>query len=120
MTRKKKGLGDTIEAITKATGIKTIVKFIAGEDCGCEKRKAKLNELFPYKKSNCLTEESYNYLDAFLKLNKTKTNPIEQNELLVIYNATFNTNVGQTNCDSCWIDMINELKQVYETYNISE
>ena len=120
MARRKQGLGDTIEAITEATGIKAIVKFIAGEDCGCNERKAKLNKAFPYKKANCLTEGNYSYLDAFFKANKKQLNPIEQVELLAIYNTTFNTNVGQTSCDSCWIDMVNELKQVYETYIISE
>jgi hypothetical protein len=48
---KSKGLGDTIEKITKATGIKKVVKKISevtGKDCGCAKRQDKLNELFPY------------------------------------------------------------------------
>ena len=44
------GLGDTVEKITKATGIKKAVKFLAGEDCGCDERKEKLNEMFRYKK----------------------------------------------------------------------
>jgi len=43
------GLGDTIEMITKLTGIKQIVKTIVGDDCGCNKRKDKLNDKFPYK-----------------------------------------------------------------------
>ena len=50
---KSKGLGDTIEKITKATGIKNIVDKVnklRGKDCGCKKRKSKLNKLFPYKK----------------------------------------------------------------------
>jgi hypothetical protein len=50
---KSKGLGDTIEKITTATGIKTIVNKISeatGTDCGCEARKNKLNELVPYNK----------------------------------------------------------------------
>ena len=45
------GLGDTIEKITKATGIKKVVETVSkvtGKDCGCNKRKDKLNELFPY------------------------------------------------------------------------
>jgi hypothetical protein len=116
MARRKKGLGDTIEAITEVTGIKAIVKFIAGDDCNCEERKETLNKLFPYKVTNCLTEENYNYLDTYLKGNKTKPNPIEQIELLAIYSQTFNTKVGQTNCDSCWIDMIEELKKVFNAY----
>jgi hypothetical protein len=49
-----KGLGDTVESITKATGIKTAVerttKAAGIKDCGCNKRKEKLNQMFPYKK----------------------------------------------------------------------
>jgi hypothetical protein len=49
---KSKGLGDTIEKITTATGIKKIVDTVAeatGKDCGCSKRKDTLNRVFPYK-----------------------------------------------------------------------
>jgi hypothetical protein len=35
-------LGDDIEKITKATGIKKVVDKLPG-DCGCGKRKEKLN-----------------------------------------------------------------------------
>ena len=48
-----KGLGDTIEKITNATGIKKVVEAVAkasGKPCGCSKRKDKLNEVFPYTK----------------------------------------------------------------------
>ena len=43
--KKSEGLGDTVEKITKATGIKKLVKFVAGDDCGCEERRKKLNKL---------------------------------------------------------------------------
>ena len=42
-------LGDTIEKITEAIGIKAVVEKVSeitGKDCGCEKRKEKLNKLF--------------------------------------------------------------------------
>jgi hypothetical protein len=48
---KSKGLGDSIEKITKATGIKKVVDAISKttkKDCGCNKRKDTLNRLFPY------------------------------------------------------------------------
>jgi len=51
--KKSKGLGDSIEKITKATGIKKVVDTVAkaaGKDCGCGKRKDALNRLFPYNK----------------------------------------------------------------------
>jgi hypothetical protein len=50
---KSRGLGDTIEKFTKATGIKKVVDTIAkatGKDCGCNKRKDSLNRAFPYDK----------------------------------------------------------------------
>lgn len=47
-----KGLGDTIEKFTEATGIKSVVEWISGStDCGCEERKEWLNEAFPYKEN---------------------------------------------------------------------
>ena len=46
---KSKGLGDTVEKFTKATGIKSLFSKVVGEDCGCEERKNKLNQKFPYK-----------------------------------------------------------------------
>lgn len=39
---RSKGLGDTIEQITKATGIKAVVKIftdITGVDCNCDAKK---------------------------------------------------------------------------------
>ena len=48
---KSRGLGDTIEKITKVTGIKKVVDKISKttkKDCGCKKRKQTLNNMFPY------------------------------------------------------------------------
>jgi len=54
---KSKGLGDSIEKITKSTGIKNLwedifadeIKTTKKECSGCNKRKEHLNKLFPYK-----------------------------------------------------------------------
>ena len=52
--KKSKGLGDTIEKVTKATGLNSLAQMSANllgkKDCGCGKRKDKLNKMFPYKK----------------------------------------------------------------------
>ena len=51
--QKSKGLGDTIEKITTATGIKGAIGAlhkVTQRDCGCNKRKEALNKAFPYKK----------------------------------------------------------------------
>jgi len=50
-SNESKGLGDSIEKITKATGIKKVVEKVTGEkDCGCKKRREALNKRFPYNK----------------------------------------------------------------------
>ena len=53
-SNESKGLGDTVEKITTATGIKTVfkkVREITKKPCGCEKRKDILNKKFPYKRT---------------------------------------------------------------------
>lgn len=48
-----RGLGDSIEKFTKATGIKKVVDSVAkatGKDCGCGRRKDSLNRQFPFGK----------------------------------------------------------------------
>ncbi len=49
---KSRGLGDSIEKFTKATGIKKVVDRVSeglNIPCGCEGRRDALNILFPYK-----------------------------------------------------------------------
>ena len=50
---KSKGLGDSIEKITKATGIKKVVDTVSKitkKSCNCGKRKDTLNRFFSYNK----------------------------------------------------------------------
>ena len=53
MMTKSRGLGDTIAKITKFLFLdvltKKIVKLFGKEDCGCERRRDKLNKVLPYK-----------------------------------------------------------------------
>lgn len=49
---KSRGLGDSIEKFTKATGMKNMVDKVSqglNIPCGCEGRRDALNILFPYK-----------------------------------------------------------------------
>lgn len=47
-----KGLGDTIAKVTHAIGLDVVAEKVAHalgqEDCGCDRRREALNELFPY------------------------------------------------------------------------
>ena len=61
--KKIEGLGDVVEQVTKATGIKAIV----GDCDGCNERKFLLNRIFPFKRvSKAMTDEHKAEFDVFL------------------------------------------------------
>ena len=111
-----KGLGDTVESVLKATGIDKVAKFILGEDCGCDERKEKLNALFPYKKTLCLTENEYEWLKNWIDTKTNQVTPSDQAQILVIYNRIFLQRNEPSNCSSCLKDMVDQLKTVMLTY----
>jgi NAD(P)H-nitrite reductase large subunit len=119
-TKKSKGLGDTVEKITKATGIKKVVDAISeatGIDCGCGERKDLLNKMFPYKQTECINDVDNEWLTNFFSTTNNQLTPKQQNRVTEIYKNVFNENIQPSNCGSCWRDKINELKQVYDTQN---
>ena len=111
-----KGVGDTVAKITKATGVDKLVKFIAGEDCGCDERQVQLNKLFSYKKINCISEDDYTYLNDFINSNPRKVTHNQQVRLIKIHNNVFNTNQRETSCEPCMIGIVNKLKKYLEVY----
>jgi hypothetical protein len=116
--RKKQaeGLGDTVENILEATGIAKVAKWVLGEDCGCEERKQKLNDLWRYTKPECLTEDEYKYLDDFFTNLKSSVSPNQQRELLKIYNRVFKQRMQPTSCGSCVREIVNKLNKLYSIY----
>jgi hypothetical protein len=116
--RKKQaeGLGDTVENILETTGIAKVAKWVLGEDCGCEERKQKLNDLWRYTKPECLTEDEYTYLDEFFKQGINSVAPSTQRELLKIYNRVFKQRMQPTSCGSCLREVVNKLNQLYAIY----
>ena len=114
--RTSRGFGDTVAKFTEATGIDKVVHFIAGEDCGCDKRKEKLNKLFPYKTPECLTEEEHKELTELIPNMRVKVRPSDQLAFLKIYNRVFKTNEQPTSCASCLNDMLRKIKMVYNEY----
>lgn len=111
------GLGDTLEKVFKATGVDKVVKWLAGEDCGCDKRKEKLNKMFPYRKINCLTEDEHEILSTFFKRDSAEISPSDQHELLKIYNRVLNVKQESTSCSSCWRDIVGQLRKIYNEYD---
>ena len=53
--QESEGLGDTIAKFTNATGLDkladAVAKLAGAEDCGCNRRRKKLNKVVPYKKT---------------------------------------------------------------------
>ncbi len=115
-TAANKGLGDVIEAVTEATGIKAAVEALT-DDCGCAARKEALNKLFPNRKLNDLSIEDNEYLTAFFALKQGYVNSKQQKELVAIYNRIFNAKREVSNCSPCVAGMLRELKEIYISAN---
>ena len=104
-----KGLGDTVEKITTATGIKKAVKWIAGDDCGCNERKDKLNKLFPRRKPECLNEDEFELIKMAVDTKKNTFTSQEQEQYKQIYERVFKVKVDCTPCSfrsTVWKDLI--------------
>ena len=122
-TTKSKGLGDDIEKITKATGIKKLVDTFAeitGIDCGCDARKEKLNKLFPRRTQPlCLEEKEYNTLKEFFASFNGREIKEEWQEPLSRVHARVFQHKYYIPC-SCnpreWSTHIADLKKIYGEY----
>ena len=113
------GLGDAIQKVTKATGIEKVVKWIAGEDCGCEERKQKLNELFPIYKPLCLTEDEYKWMTNFRSIKSNTLVDEEARILSSIYTRVFQLRRPYMPCKcdpNAWNELIADLNKIYDTY----
>lgn len=113
------GLGDVVEKITEATGIKKLVKAIVGDDCGCDERKEKFNKAknWRVKRVNCISEEDYKWtVDVSLK-KKSRWKREEIVRLVSVYNSVFNTKIKPSSCSSCVKSYKAKLLQYLEIYN---
>jgi len=99
-----KGLGDIVEDITKATGIKKAVKAIFGDDCGCEERKTNLNNLPKLrtdKAYRCLTEEQYNEYNEYVERRTLKYETADVRMILRLYAHVFAIQHQMPTCKNC-------------------
>lgn len=120
------GLGDVVESITTATGIKAVVEAVADAfdaNCGCDERKEKLNQLVRFKPKDCLTQEEFDFLSEYYNPKTNTLNelvqitPDEQVQFLQIYNRVMPRSRDLTNCGSCFLkDIYRPLSSIYTTY----
>ena len=111
---KSKGLGDTIEKITKATGIDKVAKKVLGDDCGCEKRKKTLNSIFPYSNVRQFTDDELSIYEEILPRIKGTISRQDQALMVKLYNKVFNANKKPSGCGSCVKQTLSKLKMVYK------
>ena len=116
LAAESKGLGDTVEKVLEATGIAKVAKWILGEDCGCDERKAKLNELFPYRQAKCLEQPEYDWLKEWFNRKTEVVKPSEQKMILNIHSRVFGVRNEPTSCASCLMTRVRDLEQVFKTY----
>ena len=114
--RLQKGLGDKIEAITEATGIKAVVNAIT-KDCGCKKRKEVLNANTKYR---LMREPSDDDLHAIYELSiATSFSPDDRVKIAKLRSHLFSIRYSVMNCSSCahiLRKQVNELKVVFDSY----
>lgn len=113
---KSKGLGDTIEKFTEATGIKAVVKAVVGDDCGCDERRDKLNKIFPYSKQpECLDDSELEYLSGGV-LRKNALNHDERIKIAEIHSRVFNHkyDVPCTCSPKIWMQWMRELQYLVD------
>ena len=117
MKEQSKGLGDSIDKFTEKTGIKKLVKKIAGDDCGCEERRKKLNQLFPhFKNIRQFTEDEMKIYEEVIPLiEKTKNITREQKPIInALYKGVFGQNPQWKSCSPCNKRIMDNLKKVYD------
>ena len=112
--KNSKGLGDSIEKALKATGMDKVAKKVLGDDCGCEERKKKLNELFPYKKARQFTNDEMSIYESVLPRIKSTVTREDQAILVKLYNKVFNANKKPSSCGSCVKTTLSQLEKVYK------
>ena len=116
LAAQSEGLGDTVEKVLEVTGVAKVAKWLLGEDCGCDERKAKLNSLFPYRKPECLLKDEHEFLSEWFIEKRYTMKPTEQKRMLEIYNRVFTVNMQPTSCGSCLRDVMNKLEILYNSY----
>jgi hypothetical protein len=112
------GFGDTVEKALELIGADKLAKFVLGEDCGCEERKAKLNKMFPYRKPECLTEQEHQYLTDIDIRKKNTFKPSEVTRIREIYSRVMKVRLEPSNCASCFKELVVALISIYDTYEV--
>lgn len=112
---KPKGLGDIVEKFTAVTGIKSAVKTLVGENCGCDERRDKLNEMFPMLKNAEMSKEqmkTWEDLQPALATGRLRGN--NSTAFRSLYDAIFEKRHRWCGCGNETPRRIETIKKIYE------
>ena len=114
--KKSQGLGDTIEKVTEATGIKAVVKAVLGDDCGCDDRKAKLNEMFPYLGDKKMDDRQKQVWTSVIvpARRRGRLKPVEATALTTLFMDFGITKPKWRRCGSCATKVLDEMQAIYD------
>ena len=108
-----KGLGDKIAKLTKATGIDKLVHKVV-EDCGCDDRQKKLNEMFPGRNVKMSEEDARQWSELQPSVERGRLNRQEVKVMYNVFNRTFNAAAKPCNCTGKNQQMVEKLQRAYE------
>ena len=117
MSNKNKGLGDSIENVLKATGIDKVAKKVLGEDCGCEERKKRLNQMFPnWKNIRQFTQDEIKIYEEVIPIIDKRGNITREEKIIIstLYRSAFSQEPQWSSCSSCNQKVLKNLSRVYE------
>ena len=116
----KKGLGDIVEVVTKATGAKAFIEWLnGGKECeGCKKKKEWLNSLRFRRSPLPMTVGEYQYLKDLFKQNRNTLKATEAVRIYEIHDRLWNYKYSPpSSCSSCAIQKVEDLKELFNAYN---
>lgn len=101
-----------VEKVTTATGIKTAFQAFT-DDCGCERRKQKLNAMFSFYKPMTSQQKS-DWLSWQAEIETKTVSRETQQAINEMYKLLFNRFVRYSTCGICLEKRIQDIQKVYE------
>ena len=101
-SKRSRGIGDDLEKITKATGVEKVVKAIFGEDCGCDKRRDRLNKMFPHQEIKMMDADQKIFFEEIQKAYKRGQNlgKLYADKFYALFETLTGQKAQKTNCAS--------------------
>ena len=110
-----KGLGDRVASLTKATRIDKLAKKVLGPDCGCDKRQAELNAMFPNFDVVQMDAEQRKQWEQVVEpaVHRNRFTPDDKRVMSALYADLFGIKWEPCNCSGSIRRIYARLKKVY-------